>query len=127
MNAEEALAVAPSNAAVQLGFTPKPPKQLPAGWELIEFARVVDPTDGRPWAKFVYSDGLELMFLVQAKPEFLHSLHTGSTSPPTTPESVVEMKIGLWTALSGKLQSREMVALGKVERSVLADLIQSSL
>ena len=93
---------------------------------MLEFSKLVDPSDGRPWAKFVYTDGLELMFLVQAEIVQHHQLTGAPPGPPYGPETVTSMTIGGMTALNGHVQGRDMVAMGKVDKLVLADLIQST-
>lgn len=127
VNSEVPLDLDLQSATADLGFAPRPPKQLPSGWKLLEFSKVIDPIEDRPWAKFVYTDGLELIFLVQAKPNLVHQLDGAPPGPPYKTETVTTSSIGLWTVLHGNIQGRELVAMGKVDRLVLADLIQSTL
>jgi hypothetical protein len=108
-----------------LGFVPPQPKQVPAGWSLIETARLSDPTDDRVWAKLVYSDGVDpLFFLVSepAAPEL--QIAAGSSSPQSA--SVSALTIGTWTVLQGEIASHDVVVMGEQDDQVLADLIRSA-
>lgn len=123
-NSEIGLPWGSTNLARNLGFTPHEPRQLPRGFSLHEAAKLVDAKDARTWAKLVYSDGVELMFFVQAEPDApVHQL------PPGLPQALGNLRslrIGLWTVLQADYHGRDSIAMGKQSELALADAIRSA-
>jgi len=109
----------------ELGFLPHEPRQLPAGYALIELAKLEDPQDHRTWVKQVYSDGVELLFFLEAEPPELPTHHV----PPSgaqKPGTLRALSIGTWTVLQADLQGRDLIAMGKQGELALADAIRSA-
>ncbi len=125
---EQSLVPGSLAASQSLGFVPQEPTLLPAGWDRIECAKLVDPTDGnRAWAKFVYSDGVELLFYLQAKRDQPPAqVKTGQPGVPLGPDVVRTLAVGAWKLTQGRVHGRDLVVMGKVAETVLYDLIQSS-
>ncbi len=121
--------VAGSVAATQaLGFAPSEPKLLPLGWGRIEHAKLIDSSDGnRPWAKFVYSDGVELLFYLQAKRDPPPpQVPPGQPGVPLEPDLVRSLAVGPWNLAQGRIHRGDLVVMGKVDETSLYDLIQST-
>jgi hypothetical protein len=114
-----------SSVARALQFQPHAPKQLPRGYELIEVAKLVDPHDSQTWAKLVYSDGVDLLFFVEAEPADTppHQIHS---APPTEPGTLRALTIGTWTVLQARYAGRDSVVMGKQGELALADAIRSA-
>jgi hypothetical protein len=114
-----------SNLARSLGFQPHQPRQLPSGFDLIEMAELVDPQDNRTWAKQVFSDGVELLFFLEAKPDDVPGFHVqpGSTQDLA---SLRSLSIGPWTVLQADYNNRQMIVMGKQSELALEDAIRSA-
>ena len=108
-----------------LGFVPPEPRQVPDGWSLVETARLVDPTDGRVWAKLVYSDGIAPLFFLVSEPEAPQLQVVASAGTPQAVR-VRALSIGAWTVLQGEVASHDVVVMGRQDEQVLADLIRSA-
>jgi len=124
VSGEQTLPPGSALTSQNLGFQPSTPRQVPAGWRLIEVAKLVDPIDDRPWAKLVYSDGVELCFFVVAAPG-QPTFHV-QPGPPPDAYHVRSLAIGPWTVLQGEIAGRDVVVMGKQDGQVLADLIRSA-
>jgi hypothetical protein len=123
-NGEIALTTSSFGLARGLGFSPHQPRHLPRGYSLHEAAKLVDAKDGRTWAKLVYSDGVDLMFFVEAepKPPSPH-VQPGSTQTLGTLRS---LRVGLWTVLQAEYLDRDSIAMGKQGELALSDAIRSA-
>lgn len=100
--------------AAQLGFPPRIPQALPAGFALRAAEMIVDDGTGHRWSRLSYGDGVEQIF-------FLHTdLGPGaptSNDPATTlsaKRSVRVFQVGPWSFAQGFLGRQRMTAVGKV-------------
>ena len=123
-NGEFALTTSGVGLARGLGFTPHQPRHLPRGYSLHEAAKLIDPKDGRTWAKLVYSDGVDLMFFVEGDPQ-KPSPHV-QPSATQRPGTLRSMRVGLWTVLQSDYLGRDAIAMGKQGELALADAIRSA-
>jgi hypothetical protein len=98
---------------------------LPRGYELIEVAKLVDPHDTRTWVKLVYSDGVDVLFFVEAEPPDLPSHHAQPGGPPEA-STLRSLSIGAWTVLQARYSGRDSIAMGKQGELALADAIRSA-
>lgn len=121
-NGETPFVVGP-NAAAELGFHPRLPSLLPAGYEMEESTRVTDPTDNTTWLRMVYGDGVEEVFF----------LHGGPVRPPAVPglgfpeaDTVRVLECTPWMAAQGAVGGQRFVTLGKVDKHDLLALIESA-
>jgi hypothetical protein len=128
INGELDLVPGTAEALSHLGFVPRTPKVLPAGWEEIGFAKIVDPTTGQVWARLTYSDGVELIYFVVAKGD--GPGHQLKNPPPGTPPShadrVRKLAVGAWTLLEADLSHGRALVLGRAPDGTLEGLIQSA-
>jgi hypothetical protein len=125
LTSEVTLSTNLSSVASVLQFQPHAPKQLPRGYELIEVAKLVDPHGGQTWAKLVYSDGVDLLFFVEAEPGDAPPPQIHS-APPTVPSTLRALSIGTWTVLQAHYAGRDSVVMGKQGELALADAIRSA-
>lgn len=118
-----------ASASALLGFQPFEPRQLPAGYQLREARKVVDPT-GATWACLEYSDGADSLF-------FLHggvvpkTGHEFSAQPAQFQTSAAPKmycwQAGAWVATQGVWQGHAVAAIGKVPQHELLALVESAL
>ena len=113
-----------------LSFTPKTPKLLPAGYELLESAAVGEQHLGSEWAQLTYSDGVDELFF----------LHAGQGAGARTPQAkgspvgggpegqtiVSYLAVGPWTVVYGEVGGDDFVAAGKLAPEALRDLVESA-
>jgi len=125
LTSEVSLSTNLQSVARALQFEPHSPKQLPRGYELIEVAKLVDPLGGKTWAKLVYSDGVDVLFFVEAEPADIpnHQIHS---SPPNQPGTLRALSIGTWTVLQAHYFDRDSVVMGKQGELALADAVRSA-
>jgi len=90
---------------------------------------LLEPTKNQTWVRFTYDDGVEELFFVHTGPSFSAVPVAGaSTGPSGKSHDVVKyMSIGPWTVLFGELQDHEFIAMGKVARGELVDMVDSAL
>lgn len=113
----------PQEVVQQLGFVPLQPQTLPAGFQMQSLDAVADPLEGREWARFTYTDGLEEFF-------FLDGGSAGNVPPHqgTFPQNdiVRYLSIGPWIAADGRLAERRVLVLGCMSIPSLKQLIESA-
>lgn len=128
LNGEVDLVPGSADALTSLGFQPRTPKVLPAGWEQTGLAKIVDPTNAQVWARVTYSDGVEQIFFVVAKGQ--GPKHQPKNPPPGTPPSkpdrVRKLAVGAWTLLEADLAVGRALVLGRAPDGVLEGLVQSA-
>lgn len=106
-----------------LGFTLMRPSLLPQGYQLREAMRL-DPAhpslvDEDPWARIVYSDGVERVF-------FMHQPYQPD-GHFNRPDRLRHLTVGEWTIVEGQVGSQRIACLGKVSADELLLLVQSAL
>jgi len=106
------------------------PRLLPQGYVPLEAAVVHDGDVN--WLKLTYSDGVQPLF-------FLHSIDANSSDkvapvqgqqaalPSLESSSVIVFQIGAATALQGRVDGFDVIAVGKVPQAELLDLVESAL
>ncbi|HVS19593.1 MAG TPA: hypothetical protein VMT18_13400 [Planctomycetota bacterium] len=117
-----------ADAVTILGFKPREPKVLPAGWQSIGLSKLFDSVDDDVWAKRTYSDGVQQIFFVTAKgkgPKKSLVNPPGGSAPPH-PDRVRKMAVGPWTLLEADLAQGRALLLGRAPDGVLEDLLQSA-
>jgi len=114
----------------QIHARPLEPRILPQGYVPLEAAVVRE--NQREWLKLTYSDGVQPLF-------FLHSIdanplgkaaQVGSQridGAPLSTSTVVACQVGSATALQGKVDGFDVIAVGKVSQAELLDLLESAL
>ncbi len=128
----------------ELSFIPVQPKLLPPGYELVETAAVVEPGQTGEWARFSYSDGVEELFFLHqgvaaqqgatsaGGPTAGTGAGTGSGSqgagkgPKNNQDVVNYTHVGPWTLVFGEIDDEAFLALGKVSREELRDMVESA-
>jgi hypothetical protein len=127
-NDEQELRDDPALQQNQLGFSLQTPRSVSGAFELIERRLVTDSSGPAPrrLAKFVYTDGVELVFF----------LHGEGTAPPALPdtagvEDYVEVldpsaKLGPWTVARGWMRGLPFLCMAKLSASDLLDLAASA-
>lgn len=129
-NAEAPATLGPA-LDVKLGFKVSVPTLLPTGYRLSEVSTLVDAFGGE-WVKLTYTDGVESLFFVQSRAV---QPATGVKLSPTTSvnfgspqaDKVLWMQVGPIVAVQGELGGLTRLAVGKVSKEALFDLLQSSL
>jgi len=111
-----------------LSFLPVQPRQIPSGYRLLGTAAVVDPIEGGEWARFTYGDGVEELFFLHGgrSPEPGAAGRPGATTAGRDQQTVSYLYVGPWTVLFGELDRGAFLAMGKVSREALQDLVESA-
>jgi hypothetical protein len=117
-------------SSVKLAFLPSEPKTLPKGYRLNKAVKVVESVTGETWVRFNYDDGLEELFFMHSGSSL--SVAPGANSagnvPAGSPEDVAKyLSIGPWTVLFGEVRGHKFIAMGKVPRHELVDMVDSAL
>ncbi len=113
------------------------PRLLPDGYQLRSAAIVVDEQDRR-WLKLTYLDGIEPLFFLQVldvraedepsgQPPGQNGALEQLTGGPPEPGTVVVFQIGTTTAIQGRIDGHELIALGRASEAELLDLLESAL
>lgn len=130
----------PSNAEVELdladasdtfrhlGFAPREPGFVPAGFGLFETAKVEDVV-GRRWLKLGYTDGVEVLFLLHR--EVVNGQYALPTTLPTKGtkrhrDEVMVFTGGPMTVVQGTLGDHEFIAVGEIDDSSLLRMLDSA-
>ena len=104
---------------------------LPAGYVLSEVS-TLDDTLGGEWVKLTYTDGVESLFYVQS---LVKQSGVGTQVGPNVtinlgapePDRVLWLQVGPIVAVQGDLAGLTRLAVGKVSKEALLDLLQSTL
>jgi hypothetical protein len=112
--------------ARQVGFEPRAPRTLPAGFQLLERTRIVDPLDGSLWVKMTYGDGLENLFFLHGGPIVGdNGIHSGV---PEIQADLVEVAAAApWIVARGNLRGERVLLLGKVTEDQLIAMLRSAM
>lgn len=111
----------------QAGFTPLTPKAIPPGYGFLEASTVVDQT-GRTWFKVTLTDGVEHAFFLHAEPEPAGSSAALSGSgAPVKDDHVYVWQAGNVTVMQGTVNDHDLIAVGKVGKDGLLEMLDSSL
>ncbi|MBK8181254.1 MAG: hypothetical protein IPK67_20720 [Planctomycetes bacterium] len=125
INDEQPLPVVGTLAA-QIGFEPRSPRTLPAGFQLVERGRLVDPTDQSTWVKATYSDGLECIFFLHGGP--IISDNGIRSGVPEIKADLVEVAVAApWVVARGNLRGERVLVLGKVPEQELLGMLRSAM
>lgn len=125
INDEQPLPVVGTLAA-QIGFEPRSPRTLPAGFQLVERGRLVDPTDQSTWVKATYSDGLECIFFLHGGP--IVSDNGIRSGVPEIKADLVEVAVAApWVVARGNLRGERVLVLGKVPEQELLGMLRSAM
>jgi hypothetical protein len=132
-NDEQWLDPATDDVAAVLGFEPREPAALPAGFVPYETSTVED-ADGNRWLKRGYTDGVELLFFLYREVQDsgngyqLPKLSSGGTSrADALPDEVLVYTTGSVTVAQGRVGGGEYIAVGQVGEAALLDMIESAL
>jgi len=107
------------SASPTLGFAPAEPRLLPSGYRRLEATRVYDAEERGWWAKYTYSDGLELVF-------FLHGGERGGETAGVDADVIQASSVGPWRVLRGSLRGQRVLAMGKAPEPELLRMIDSA-
>ena len=128
---QEAPATLGPELEAQMGFEVTVPDALPAGYVLSEVSTIVDQSGGA-WVKLTYTDGVEPLFYVQsrgAQPGVGVKVGPATSINLGSPLAgrVLWLQVGPIVAVQGELSGVMRLAVGKLSKDVLFDLIQSTL
>ncbi len=124
---EESVFANAQSAHDELGFEIRRPRSLPQRFQLLELARVVDPTTNRAWAKSTYTDGLEIVLLMQGDPGAPAAKSLTANVEPQVREAptAVREDIGSWTVIEANLRSGDFVLMARTQALDLEALLRS--
>jgi hypothetical protein len=118
------------NPAAQLGFVPYQPKQVPGGYEQ-QIARVLSEGPNLHWACFEYSDGVENLFFLHGGASPMALIGPQGWTPQVfqseSPYRVYVTSAGCWTVVHGVWQGQYVLAVGKLPREEMLQLVESAL
>ncbi|MFT5284449.1 MAG: hypothetical protein ACI8TQ_000605 [Planctomycetota bacterium] len=127
-NNEQAIDLATDDAQQILGFKPRFPEALPAGFTLMETASVTD-TFGNIWIKASYTDGVEMLFFLHRERNagFFQLPTSSSSRSGVSRDEVILFKAGTVLAAQGTVDGHDMIAVGEVPEAHLLGMINSAL
>ncbi len=123
-----------------LGFTPRLPESIPAGFVLHETASVTDGM-GLRWFKAGYTDGAEMLFFlyrertegryelpltVSPQSSSTQAASTESSAGPERRDEVVLFRAGTVHAAQGTVRGHDMIVIGEVPEHDLLQMIHTT-
>lgn len=97
-----------------LGYEPREPRLLPDGFQLHEAVLVHEASSSVPWAKYVYTDGLDEVFYLYVEDD-----EAGE-------DRLQVLTSGPWDIVQGRIRGDRVILMGKVGQSRLFDMVESA-
>ena len=109
----------------EVGYEIRAPRNLPAGYQLLERTSLLHPQDGSSWVKATYGDGVESLFFLDGGP--IVGGNGIRSGVPEIQADLVEVTVAApWTVARGNLRSERVISLGKVSEQDLVEMLRSA-